>query len=86
MNTEDLHKTLARLRVELGRASSIDADSRRLLQDIMRDAERLQLQPATPMHTRRQRLEALAVQFEANHPTLGAALRELMELLAQAGV
>jgi len=86
MNTGDLHETLARLRAELGRVSSLDENSRRLLQEIMLDAERLRTQPAATPHSRLRRLEALAVQFEANHPTLGAALRELVELLGQAGV
>lgn len=32
------------------------------------------------------RLEALAVRFEAGHPTLSASLREFIELLGSAGL
>jgi hypothetical protein len=32
------------------------------------------------------RLEELAVQFEAEHPTLARALRQLMDALAKAGI
>ena len=88
MNSEQLHKILARLRLELGKTSSIDEDSRSLLQEVMREAEKLPTKPAggASSHSRLQRLEALAVQFEADYPTLGATLRELIELLARAGV
>jgi len=88
MTPDTLRKTLAKLRTELGKAQSVDDDSRRLLQDIIRDTEKLPATPDTKSSARpaSQRLEALAVQFEAAHPTLGAALRELVELLAQAGI
>jgi hypothetical protein len=32
------------------------------------------------------RLEELAVEFEVEHPTLAASLRQLIDLLAKAGV
>jgi hypothetical protein len=32
------------------------------------------------------RLEALAVEFEAEHPSLSASLREFVDLLARAGL
>jgi len=59
----------------------------------MRDAERLG-QPeqardragAAAAVPRQHRLEALAVHFEAEHPTLATTLREFIELLVQAGV
>ena len=88
MNSEQLHKTLSRLRTELAKASGLDEDSRSLLQEIMNEAQKLPPKASNraPSNSRLQRLEALAVQFEANYPTLGAALRELVELLAQAGV
>ncbi len=86
MNTDDLHRTLARLRAELGNASSVDDESRRLLQEIVQDAERLRAGPESLAHSWTERLEELAVRFEAEHPTLGASLRELMGILGRAGV
>jgi hypothetical protein len=86
MNSEDLHRTLERLRSELRRAPSLDEESRRLLQDLARDAERLPRNPTPATHSWGERIEELAVRFEAEHPTLGASLRELMELLGKAGL
>ena len=86
MNPEDLHKTLARLRAELGNASSIDEESRLMLQEVVRDAERLRAGSQAEPQSWTERLEALAVRFEAEHPTLGASLRELMAILGRAGV
>ena len=88
MTSEDLHKTLARLRAELAKASSVDDESRRLLQEVVRDAERLRAGAgtSTSAHSWTERLEELAVKFEADHPRLGASLRELVEILGRAGV
>ncbi len=86
MNSEDLRRTLERLRGELRHASSLDEESRRLLQDMARDAERLPRSSASASHSWVERVEELAVRFEADHPTLGASLRELMEILGKAGV
>ena len=86
MNSEDLHRTLERLRGELRHASSLDEESRRLLQDLARDAERLPKSSAPAAHTWSDRLEELAVRFEADHPTIGASLRELIEILGKAGI
>jgi hypothetical protein len=82
---DDLHRTLARLREELGRAPSVDEESRRMLQEITHDAERLSTRPAMA-HSPVQRLEELALRFEAEHPTLGATLRQLVEILEKAGI
>jgi hypothetical protein len=86
MNSDELHRTLERLRDELRRSSSLDEESRRLLHDVARDAERLPKSSGTTTHSWVERLEELAVRFEADHPTLGASLRELMEILGKAGV
>jgi hypothetical protein len=87
MNSKELQQALARLHEELQRAPAVDEESRRLLQQIMRDVERLQTPARSdPAGARQHRLEALAVTFEAEHPTLAATLREFVNLLSQAGV
>jgi hypothetical protein len=86
MGSEDLHQTLARLRAELRDASSLDDESRRLLHEVTRDAERFSGKSARQPHGWVERLEELAVRFEAEHPRLGASLRELVEILGKAGV
>jgi len=53
----------------------------------MRDAERLGPSSASATDTLHgHRLEELAVGFEIEHPTLAAGLRQLIDLLAQAGL
>jgi hypothetical protein len=88
MNPETLKKkTLAALHQELSRASALDEKSRQVLREIMRDVEGLGPSPASAPETlHRHRLEELAIGFEIEHPTLAAGLRQLMDLLAKAGM
>jgi hypothetical protein len=96
---ESLQVLLARIHERLNEAGSVDAGSRELLTQVMRDIERaLAAQgaptpgaptqgtpvPATEANT--SRLEALAVRFEADHPALAATLRRLVDLLSEVGI
>ena len=84
--TDSLHQSLARLRARLSATTSLDAEARTLLHEIERDIERLNQGSAAQVPGRRNRLETLAVKFEGEHPSVAAALREVVELLAQAGI
>jgi len=67
------------------------------LREVLADIERLLL-PSTAAATRDvsgstlpsqaapHRLEALAVEFEADHPALASSLRQFVDLLGRAGV
>lgn len=98
---ESLQALLARVHERLNEAGSVDSGSRELLSQVMADIERaLQQQgsrsqgnagaggsamaAAAEAHT--PRLEALAVQFEADHPSLSALLNRLVDLLGKAGI
>ena len=98
---ESLQALLARVHERLNEAGSVDSGSRELLGQVMGDIERaLQQQggrsqgnasagsnamaAAAEEHT--PRLEALAVQFEADHPSLSALLNRLVDLLGKAGI
>lgn len=98
---ESLQVLLARVHERLNEAGSVDSGSRELLSQLMRDIERALQQggpstgnaasgnssavaAAAGAHT--PRLEALAVQFEADHPSLSAALNRLVDLLGKAGI
>lgn len=87
MKQESLRELLARVHERLRDARSVDPQSRDLLVTLMGDIERAlggsaprREEPHAP------RLESLAVQFEAEHPTLARALRQLMDALAKAGI
>jgi len=97
---ESLQALLARVHERLNEAGSVDSGSRELLSQVMADIERALQQggrsqgnadagssaiaAAVEAHT--PRLEALAVQFEADHPSLSALLNRLVDLLGKAGI
>ena len=85
----DLRKQLESLHSELNRAAAVDAESRALLVALLGDITRLLQQspqkPAAP-HGLAERLDELAVQFEAEHPALGTAIREVVDTLGKAGI
>jgi Domain of unknown function (DUF4404) len=92
MSTE-LRKQLESLHQELGKSnridSPIDEQSRELLVTVLNDISRL-LDPSQPDPTDErsltERLDEVAVQFEAEHPTLGTAIRRVVDTLAKAGI
>lgn len=88
----DLRTQLAALHSELARTSSVDPQSRELLVSILGDITRLlgaggtQNETADEDRPLDERLDEVAVQFEAEHPALGAAIRRVVDALAKAGI
>jgi hypothetical protein len=84
----ELKDQLAALHAELGRARAVDPQVRPLLIDLLGDITRLLGKPATAgeHHSLAEHLDALAVQFEAEHPALGNALRQVVDALGKAGI
>jgi hypothetical protein len=89
MNNE-LRERLAALHSELARTSSVDPQSRELLITLLSDITRLLGPPSSRSrdeeHSVAERLDELAVQFEAEHPALGTAIRQVVDTLAKAGI
>jgi Domain of unknown function (DUF4404) len=99
---ESLQVLLARVHERLTEAGSVDAGARELLGQVMGDIERALKQGGVTTGTAggggvaavadidedasTPRLEALAVRFETDHPSLAALLRRLVDLLGKAGV
>jgi len=85
-----LEHSLAELHAKLAAAPRLDEGSRKLLYDVLHDIERLlreSRQPRqAPASAATRRLETLAVDFEADHPSLAASLREFIDLLGRAGL
>jgi hypothetical protein len=85
----DLHKQLESLHTELARTNKVDSQSREMLVTILNDISRL-LDPSRPAETNEdsltEQLDQLAVSFEAEHPTLGTAIRRVVDALAKAGI
>jgi hypothetical protein len=84
MSQQSLHAALARLHQELQGSAPLDAESRRLLDELTADITRAREAVASEAHA--SRLEALAVQFEAGHPDLAASLRGIADALGRVGL
>lgn len=87
MSQESLRELLARVHERLGQTRTVDPASREMLGTVMQDIERALgpgNEPAPEKTTAT--LESLAVHFEADHPQLAEALRELIDTLAKAGI
>jgi hypothetical protein len=85
----DLHRQLESLHQELSRTSTVDTESRALLITLVGDITRLLGQSGlspSEHHTLTERLDELAVQFEAEHPALGSAIRQVVDTLGKAGI
>jgi len=88
-NADDLRDLLTRVHERLSGAQSVEPESRELLVALTRDIERALKGSAGGAALAPHpvpRLEALAVQFEANHPSLAQVLRQLIDALGKAGI
>jgi len=90
---ESLQQSLARLHADLSAAPRVDPRSRELLREVLADIERVLKQTASGAEADAQRsdrsvprLEALAIEFDAEHPALAGSLRQLVDLLGRAGL
>jgi hypothetical protein len=90
MDKNSLRDLVAQLHAEMSEALRADPKSRESLSDMMQDINRLIDKPADPVSSPQgslpDRLERVAVQFEANHPTLAASARRLVDLLSEVGI
>ena len=95
MDSNDLREQLNRLHAELSNAQRVDPQNRQLLGDVMQDIKRLLEQAGAAGDTGTaaasdgsvaERLEALAVQFEADHPALAVSTRRFVDLLGKVGL
>lgn len=100
MHPDELREKLTALHAELSTAGAVDAATRKLLGEVMQDIARLTAAPTTPgtpaapaaavatatPDSAAERLEGIAVQFEADHPALAANIRRFVDLLGKVGV
>jgi hypothetical protein len=86
MSQQDLRELLRQLHARLGSTQSLDDDDRKLLSSTLGDISKALARSNVSAGPARPRLEALAVKFEADHPAIAQGLRELIDLLAKAGI
>jgi hypothetical protein len=96
MDKNSLRDLVAKLHTEMTDALQANPKAREHLSEMMRDLNRLIDAPAdspaasgpqgSPQRSLPDRLERIAVQFEADHPTLAASARRLIDLLGEVGI
>lgn len=86
MSRDDLQNLLQELHARLGNAHTLDASSRELLATVSRDIEHALARTDRHADSPKQRVEELAVDFEADHPALADVLRQIVDALAKAGI
>ncbi len=91
MDSKHLREQLSKLHTELAGAQRVDPEVRELLRQVMDDIARLVDKPkstggAAADASIADRIEELAVRFEADHPALAASTRRLVDLLGKAGL
>ena len=90
MDQKSLRDLVAKLHAQLSDALRAAPESREPLSDMMRDINRFIDKPADSPSPAQlslpDRLERIAVQFEADHPTLAASARRLIDLLGEVGI
>ena len=85
MSDEDLRDLLAQLHARLGRATSLDGESRKLLTTVARDIETARRQ-GTGTKSRLEAGEAVVMRFEGDDPAVADGLRQIGYTLGKAGI
>ena len=89
MDKRSLNDVAAKLQAELNAALHADPKTRESLNDIVGDVNRLAGKADDPSYSHAslsERLEKVAIQFEADHPTLAVSARQLIDLLSEVGI
>jgi hypothetical protein len=74
----ELPDLLRRLHAELGRATTLDDESRELLAVLARDLQKFESHMSSA--------RGFAVRFEAEHPEVAATLRQIADVFGKAGI
>jgi ElaB/YqjD/DUF883 family membrane-anchored ribosome-binding protein len=89
MSSEDIRNRLTELHAELEKTPQLDAELRELLMEVDGDIHAL-LSSGEPARDEvqglRERLEALAADFDAQHPNTNIVFRELIHALGRMGI
>jgi hypothetical protein len=86
MNTPELRALVESLHTRLQGSQQLDSETRALLESAVQDIEQALDRPASLNASIPERLESLATSFEAEHPTIVVALRQLVDSLVKAGI
>jgi Domain of unknown function (DUF4404) len=85
MDRETVRARLAQIHDELAEAHESNPETRAHLGGVLPDVKRL-ADGGTQDDSLKERLERVAVQFEANHPAVAGSVRRLVDLLGEVGI
>jgi hemoglobin-like flavoprotein len=83
MSNQSLKDQIRILTNALNQATTADAETRELLRGLQQQISRIAEHHESPVTDR---LEEMAVRFEADHPAVGTALRQAIDALSKAGI
>jgi cell division septum initiation protein DivIVA len=83
---KDVREFLAQLSRELQRGEDFDIEARRILEDLNKDADRLEASGGKEAESMLDRVKELESRFAANHPVLERLARELADAIAKMGI
>ena len=86
MDQKSLRDRAAELHAEMTAALAADPESKEALSEALPHVHALSTTADSAPQALSERLEGIAVQFEADHPTLAASARRLVDLLAEVGI
>lgn len=86
MDPKKLQQLLADLHRELAGATRVDPDTRRMLEQVLRDIHQLTPAPAPASASPTAQLREAALRLEAGHPQLASAIGQLGDALAKLGI
>ena len=86
MTKKALQATLTELRAELEQTDTLDEATRRQLNEIADEIERVLDQKAPDYESAQARVEAATLRFEAEHPYFARILSEVTDALSKLGI
>lgn len=85
MTNEKLQQLLKELHLELGATETLDPQSRRLVEQVLRDVDRIDQVPE-PAASVEARLREVMLRFESQHPRLATTVGQLADALGKLGI
>lgn len=83
---KDVRAFLAQLSRELQRGEDFDIEARQILEELNKDADRLEASGGSEFDSMLDRVKELESRFAANHPVLERLARELTDAIAKMGI
>ena len=85
MTNEKLQQLLKELHQELGATTTLDPNSRKLVEQVLQDVDRIGHRPEPPASIEA-RLREVMLRFESEHPRLATTVGQVADALGKLGI